>query len=173
MDDAARVLDEAEALTPPSKGIVDFRGLLQADSSALAIIIALKRRAVAEGRSLTLVTPEDFRRHKCTINSQLHTKNRLEYSCLVPKYGVTLTARYFLVNEHALGCIVTLSTTSSKPLPITCYLIHLHTHNPHTSRLWEHGLYALQDRERGYGMLGLASGIGFGVAEGLMYSARM
>src|SRR5947209_1354920 len=106
---------------------------------------------------LVLVTPEDFRRHKCTINSQLHTKNRFEYSCLVPKYGVTLTARYFLVDEHALGCIVTLSTTSSRPLPITCYLIHLHTHNPHTSRLWEHGLYALQDRERGYGMLGLAS----------------
>ncbi|TMF43927.1 MAG: hypothetical protein E6I32_15895, partial [Chloroflexi bacterium] len=106
---------------------------------------------------LVLVTPEDFRRHKCTINSQLHTKNRFEYSCLVPKYGVTLTARYFLVDEHALGCIVTLSTTASRPLPITCYLIHLHTHNPHTSRLWEHGLYALQDRERGYGMLGLAS----------------
>ena len=106
---------------------------------------------------LVLVTPEDFRRQKCTINSQLHTKNRFEYSCLVPKYGVTLTARYFLVDEHALGCIVTLSTTSSKPLPIICYLIHLHTHNPHTSRLWEHGLYTLQDRERGYGMLGLAS----------------
>ena len=59
MDDAARMLDEAEALTPPSKGIVDFRGLLQADASALAIIIALKRRAVAEGRSLTLASVPD------------------------------------------------------------------------------------------------------------------
>ena len=106
---------------------------------------------------LVLVTPEDFRRHKCTINSQLHTKNRFEYTCFVPKYGLTLTARYFLVHEHALGCLLSLSTTLDKPLPITCLLIHQHTHNPHTSRLWEHGLYALQSREGGYGMLGLAS----------------
>ena len=54
MDDAARVLDAAEALPPPSQGIVDFRGLLQADSAALAVMIALKRRATAEGRALTL-----------------------------------------------------------------------------------------------------------------------
>jgi len=106
---------------------------------------------------LVLITPEDFRRHKCTINSQLHTKNRFEYTCHVPQYELTLTARYFLVQEHELGCVLTLSTTFPAPIPITCYLIHLHTHNPHTSRLWEHGLYALQDREQGYGMLGLAS----------------
>src|SRR2546428_730495 len=104
-----------------------------------------------------LVTPDDFRRQKCVMNSQLHTKSRFEYTCIVPKYGLTLTARYFLVQEHALGCILTLSTTSTTPLPVTCYLIHLHTHNPHTSRLWEHGLYALQDREQGSCMLGLAS----------------
>ena len=42
-----------------------------------------------------------------------------------------------------------------EPLPITCYLIHQHTHNPHTSRLWEHGLYALQDHAGGYAMLGV------------------
>ena len=104
-----------------------------------------------------LVTPDDFHRQKCVMNSQLHTKSRFEYICIIPKYGLTLTARYFLVQEHALGCILTLSTTSNAPLPVTCYLIHQHTHNPHTSRLWEHGLYALQDREQGYGMLGLAS----------------
>ncbi len=103
------------------------------------------------------VTPDDFRRQKCVITSQLHTKSRFEYTCIVPMYGLTLTARYFLVQEHALGCILTLSTTSIAPLPVTCYLIHQHTHNPHTSRLWEHGLYALQGREQGYGMLGLAS----------------
>jgi len=106
---------------------------------------------------LVLVTPEDFRRYNCTINCTLHTSNRFEYSCAIPKYGVTLTARYFLVNEHALGCILNLTTTSQKPLPITCYLIHAHTHNPHTSRAWEHGLYALQDRARGCTLLGLAS----------------
>jgi hypothetical protein len=104
-----------------------------------------------------LVTPDDFRRQKSVITSHLHTKSRFEYTCIVPKYSLTLTARYFLVQEHTLGCILTLSTTSTTPLPVTCYLIHQHTHNPHTSRLWEHGLYALQDREQGYGMLGLAS----------------
>src|SRR5713101_1705627 len=108
-------------------------------------------------RDLVLVTPEDFRRNKCTINSQLHTKNRFEYTCFVPGYGLTLTARYFLVREHALGCMLSLSTTIDTPLPVTCLLIHQHTHNPHTSRLWEHGLYALQSRENGFGMLGLAS----------------
>jgi hypothetical protein len=108
-------------------------------------------------QDLVLVTPNDFLRQKCSINSQLHTKNRFEYTCFVPKYGLTLTARYFLVHEHALGCSLSLSTTSSNPLPVTCFLIHQHTHNPHTSRLWEHGMYALQSREDGSGMLGLAS----------------
>ncbi len=104
-----------------------------------------------------LVTPDDFRRQKCAIHSTLHTKNRFAYNCVVPKYGLTLSACYFLVDEDALGCIVTLSTTSPAPLPVTCYLIHQHTHNPHTSRLWEHGLYALQDPAGGYAMLGIAS----------------
>ena len=62
-----------------------------------------------------LVTPDDFRRQKCAIHSTLHTKNRFEYSCVVPKYGLTLSACYFLVDEDALGCIVTLSTTSTRP----------------------------------------------------------
>src|SRR5579885_1753772 len=106
---------------------------------------------------MVLVAPEDFRRHKCTITSQLHTKNRFAYTCRVPQYELTLTAEYFLVGEHALGCIVNISTTFPAPIPITCYLIHLHTHNPYTSRLWEHGLYALHNREEGYGLLGLAS----------------
>ena len=104
-----------------------------------------------------LVTPDDFRRQKCVINSTLHTKNRFEYQCMVPKYELTLNARYFLVEEDALGCILTFSTTANASVPITCLLTHQHTHNPHTSRLWEHGLYALQDRAGGYAMLGIAS----------------
>jgi Mannosylglycerate hydrolase MGH1-like glycoside hydrolase domain len=108
-------------------------------------------------QDLVLVTPDDFWRNKCTLSSQLHTKNRFEYTCFVPKYGLTLTARYLLVHEHALGCLLSFSTTLNTPLSITCFLIHQHTHNPNTSRLWEHGLYALQSREHGFGMLGLAS----------------
>jgi len=62
MDDAARVLEDAEALPAPSRGIIDFRGLLQADSAALAVMIALKRRAVAEGRTLMLTSlPEGLK----------------------------------------------------------------------------------------------------------------
>lgn len=91
---------------------------------------------------LVLVTPEDFKRHNCTILSHLHTKSRFEYTCTVPQYALTLTARYFLVHEHALGCVLNLSTTHEQPLLVTCFLVHLHTHNPYTSRLWEHGLYA-------------------------------
>ncbi|HEY6406903.1 MAG TPA: hypothetical protein VIY29_05490 [Ktedonobacteraceae bacterium] len=106
---------------------------------------------------LVLVTPEDFKRHGCTITSHLHTKNRFEYTCFIPQYNLTLTARYFLVQENALGCVLTLSTSMERSLPITCYLIHQHTHNPHTSRLWEHGLYALQGPQESCATLGIAS----------------
>ncbi len=106
---------------------------------------------------MVLVTPEDFRRHNCTIVSHLHTKNRFEYSCTIPKYALTLAARYFLIQEHALGCILSLSTTARSPLPVTCFLIHQHTHNPHTSRLWEHGLYAINGPQEGTALLGIAS----------------
>ncbi|MBO0789853.1 MAG: hypothetical protein J2P36_02750, partial [Ktedonobacteraceae bacterium] len=106
---------------------------------------------------LVLVTPEDFRLHRCQVSSPLHTKNRLAYICRVPQYDLTLTATYFLVQEHALGCVLELASELDYPLSVTCYFIHQHTHNPHTSRLWEHGWYALSNREEGYAMLGLAS----------------
>src|SRR6266516_2618192 len=79
-------------------------------------------------QDLVLVTLNDFRRHQCAINSQLHTRNRFEYTCFVPRYSLTLIARYFLVHEHALGCLLSLSTAFDKPLVITCFLIHHHTH---------------------------------------------
>ena len=104
-----------------------------------------------------LITPEDFQRQGCSINSSLHTKNRFEYTCFVPACGLTLTACYFLVHEHALGCVLTLSSTWDEPLPVTCYLTHVHTHNPFTSRLWEHGLYARQAPGSSGLMLGIAS----------------
>jgi mannosylglycerate hydrolase MGH1-like protein len=106
---------------------------------------------------LVLVTPEDFARHRCTITSHLHTKNRVEYTCIVPRYDMKLKARYFLIQEHALGCMLSLATTAKQPLQVTCYLLHLHTHNPFTSRLWEHGLYACEGSREGTMMLGIAS----------------
>src|SRR5215471_16413665 len=71
-----------------------------------------------------MITPEDFQRAGCTITSNLHTKNCFEYTCLVPQYRLKLTARYFLIQEHALGCVLSLSTTASLQLPVTCYLLH-------------------------------------------------
>lgn len=106
---------------------------------------------------LVLITTEDFQLHRCTISSSLHTKNRFSYTCRIPQYDLTLTISYFLIQEDALGCVVELVSELDYPLPVTCYFIHLHTHNPHTSRLWEHGWYALPNREEGYAMLGLAS----------------
>jgi hypothetical protein len=104
-----------------------------------------------------LVTPQDFQRQHCIITSDLHTKNRFAYTCLIPSYHLTLTARYFLIQQDTLGCIISLATTSEQPLSLTCYLIHTHTHNPFTSRLWEHGFYALQQASEGCAILGLAS----------------
>ena len=104
-----------------------------------------------------MITPEDFQRHGCAISCHLHTKNRFEYTCFVPQHQLKLTARYFLIQEHALGCVLSFSTTASQQLPVICYLLHRHTHNPHTSRLWEHGLYSCPGSREDSVMLGIAS----------------
>ena len=52
-DDAADVLEASEALPLPKSGVVDMTGLTHADSAALAVLLALKRRGAAERKSLT------------------------------------------------------------------------------------------------------------------------
>ena len=54
LDDAGAVLEAAQALPLPANGVVDFSGLMHADSAALAVMIALKRRGTDEGRTLTM-----------------------------------------------------------------------------------------------------------------------
>jgi phospholipid transport system transporter-binding protein len=54
MDTAAAVMASADALPLPGSGRVDFGGLTQGDSSALAVIMALRRRALAEKRALRI-----------------------------------------------------------------------------------------------------------------------
>lgn len=54
LDDAAAVLEASQALSLPTNGVVDFSGLMHADSAALAVMIALKRRGTTEGRTLTI-----------------------------------------------------------------------------------------------------------------------
>ncbi|MEO6566523.1 MAG: STAS domain-containing protein [Casimicrobiaceae bacterium] len=51
--DAGAVFTASEELPLPASGIVDLRGLVHADSSALAVLLALKRRAAAEKVSLS------------------------------------------------------------------------------------------------------------------------
>lgn len=47
--DAAAIFDASSKLPLPSTGVVDLTGLVQADSSALALMLAVKRRALSEG----------------------------------------------------------------------------------------------------------------------------
>ena len=54
LDDAAGVLEASQALPLPANGVVDFGGLMHADSAALAVMIALKRRGTEEGRTLSI-----------------------------------------------------------------------------------------------------------------------
>jgi phospholipid transport system transporter-binding protein len=53
LDGAASIFAASKETRLPANGVVDFSGLLHADSAALAIIIALKRRAATEGRALS------------------------------------------------------------------------------------------------------------------------
>lgn len=53
-DDAAEVLEASRPIALPDTGVVDMSGLTHADSAALAVVIALKRRAAAEGRTLAI-----------------------------------------------------------------------------------------------------------------------
>jgi len=54
MDTAAAALETSRPLPLPPSGVVDFTGLAQADSAALAVIIAVRRRGHAERHPITL-----------------------------------------------------------------------------------------------------------------------
>src|SRR5690349_4741064 len=52
MENAAVMLAAADALPLPESGRLDLGGLTHADSAALAVVMALRRRASVEGRAL-------------------------------------------------------------------------------------------------------------------------
>jgi len=54
-DDAMAVVRATDRLALPASNTVDLRGMAHADSSALAVLLALRRRAEAEGRKLAFV----------------------------------------------------------------------------------------------------------------------
>jgi len=54
LDNATAVMAASDALPLPTSGRVDMAGVAPADSAALAIVMALRRRALAEGRALRI-----------------------------------------------------------------------------------------------------------------------
>ena len=54
--DAAHVFEASRELPLPENGVVDLAGLGAADSSALAVMLALKRRAAVEGSRLVFTS---------------------------------------------------------------------------------------------------------------------
>ena len=58
-ENAEGVLEAARALPLPTRGIADLSGLAHADSAALAVLLALKRRAQGEGARLDYASVPD------------------------------------------------------------------------------------------------------------------
>jgi len=54
LDNAETVMANVDALPLPASGRVDMGGAAPADSAALAVVMALRRRAIAEGRALSI-----------------------------------------------------------------------------------------------------------------------
>jgi phospholipid transport system transporter-binding protein len=54
LDNAAQVMAAADAQPLPPGGVIDLAGLARADSAALAVILALRRRAAREATILSV-----------------------------------------------------------------------------------------------------------------------
>jgi mannosylglycerate hydrolase MGH1-like protein len=100
---------------------------------------------------LALLQPADFRAAGVSIGCDLHTAHRLRYVWTHPA-GVRVAATYFLISQDALGCLVELERqandgaseeSSAEPPQVRLWLAQELAHDPATSRLWEHGIYAL------------------------------
>ena len=52
LENAQRFVDAAAGLPLPASGEIDLAGVEDADSSALAVLLAIKRRALREGRTV-------------------------------------------------------------------------------------------------------------------------
>ena len=58
-ENAEAVLEAARTLPLPTRGVADLAGLAHADSAALAVLLALKRRAEGEGAGLAFASIPD------------------------------------------------------------------------------------------------------------------
>jgi phospholipid transport system transporter-binding protein len=52
LENAQRIVDAAAGLALPASGEIDLAGVDDADSSALAVLLEIKRRALREGRAV-------------------------------------------------------------------------------------------------------------------------
>lgn len=105
-----------------------------------------------EVAGIRLLTPADFRARRVAVACDLHTSRRLRYTWTHPA-GVSLAATYFVIDAWTLGCQIEVHRAAPSasgihaapgdPLPIRIWLAQEVAHNPATSRLWEHGLYAV------------------------------
>src|SRR5260221_2233478 len=96
-----------------------------------------------------LLTPAELQAARVPVGCDLRTKQRLRYVWTHPG-GVRVTATCLLVDEHALGCRLTLERTAARDgsktgdnLVVRLWLAQEVAHNPAASRLWEYGLYAV------------------------------
>ncbi|MFI5274927.1 MAG: hypothetical protein ACHQ4H_18000, partial [Ktedonobacterales bacterium] len=117
-----------------------------------------------EAGAVALLQPVDFSAAGVTVACDQHTAHRLRYVFDHPA-GVRLAATYFLVEQHAIGCRIELARHDDdaggdardacddddddddggrrEPLAVRLWLAQELAHDPATSRLWEHGIYAL------------------------------
>ena len=58
-ENAEAVLEAANALPLPTQGVADLGGLVHVDSAALAVMLALRRRAESDGAQLAFASVPD------------------------------------------------------------------------------------------------------------------
>jgi hypothetical protein len=102
---------------------------------------------------LRLLTTTDFNVAGVAVGCDLHTSQRFRYHWTHPA-GLRVAATFVMVDEDALGCLIELErplgdaaarsvAEATAPLVARLWLALELAHNPATSRLWEHGIYAV------------------------------
>ncbi|MDR1633155.1 MAG: hypothetical protein LBR97_09850 [Dysgonamonadaceae bacterium] len=72
----------------------------------------------------SLVVPEDY--DDCGLHASYHTKNALRYDWNWE--GVTFSASWYLVDEHALACRLEMKNTTGQSRNITAHVTHEYGH---------------------------------------------
>ncbi len=81
---------------------------------------------------LTLVTPEDFASAGVDLVSRYHSKNVMSFD--FEAAGIRISARYVLLHEHFLGCVVTVENLTDSAAGVTAFPSH--TYKTVVRRWW-------------------------------------